>query len=113
MILKKWQDLPNYMKNEEVKQYYDILEKTGISHDQYKLIQNKLERLGLIETKGQSQYDEMFENVKNIGEYLVKLEKNNKAKLKFKKPSGGSTKSYKLTGLGWDFLDFFMDDNKS
>lgn len=55
----------------------------------------------------------MFENVKNIGEYLVKLEKNNKAKLKFKKLSGGSTKSYKLTGLGWDFLDFFMDDNKS
>ena len=93
--------------------YYDILKKTGVSHDQYKLIQNKLERLGLIETKGQSQYDEMFENVKNIGEYLVKLEKNQKVKLKFKKPSGGSIKSYKLTKLGWGFLDFFIGDSAS
>lgn len=55
----------------------------------------------------------MFENVINIGEYLVKLEKNNKDKLKFKKTSGGSIKSYKLTGLGWDFLDFFIGGNKS
>lgn len=31
MILKKWQDLPNYMKNEEVKQYYDILENKTVS----------------------------------------------------------------------------------
>ena len=31
MILKKWQDLPNYMKNEEVKQYYDILNNKTVS----------------------------------------------------------------------------------
>lgn len=38
-----------FNKNED---YYDILEETGISHSQYKLIQTKLEKLGLIETKG-------------------------------------------------------------
>lgn len=27
MLLKKWDDLPNYMKNKEVKKYYDILSK--------------------------------------------------------------------------------------
>lgn len=27
MLLKKWDDLPNYMKNNEVKKYYDILSK--------------------------------------------------------------------------------------
>lgn len=31
MIQKKWQDLPNYMKNEEVKQYYDILNNKTVS----------------------------------------------------------------------------------
>lgn len=96
-----------YTRNEG---YYDILEEVAISNDQYQLIQNKLERLGLIETKGQSQYAEMFENVKNIGEYLSSIEKGKKASLKFKKPSAGSTKSYKLTKLGWGFLDFFMSD---
>lgn len=31
MILKRWQDLPNYIKNEEVKQYYDILNNKTVS----------------------------------------------------------------------------------
>lgn len=31
MILRKWNDLPIYMRNEEVKEYYDILAKKKIS----------------------------------------------------------------------------------
>lgn len=93
--------------------YYDILQKTGITHEQFKLIENKLERLGLIETKGQSQYEEMFENVKNIGEYLLNIQKGKKVNLKFKKPAVGSIKSYKLTQLGRNFINFFMEDNLS
>ncbi len=31
MMLKKWNDLPNDLKNEEVKKYYDILKKKKIS----------------------------------------------------------------------------------
>lgn len=89
--------------------YYDIIKDTGISDEQYKLIQNKLERLGLIETKGKSQYEEMFENVTNLGEYLTNIEKNKKSKLKFKKPSGIKSKSYYLTKLGRRFLEFFTE----
>ena len=101
--------LKTYNSLKRTEGYYDIVEDVDISNEQYNLIQNKLERLGLIETKGQSQYEEMFENVKNLGEYLTKIEKGNKAKLKFKKTSGGRSKSYSLTKLGWRFLEFFTE----
>lgn len=31
MLLKKWEDIPGFMKNDEVKRYYDILKKKTIS----------------------------------------------------------------------------------
>lgn len=31
MLLKKWEDLPSYMKCDEVRTYYDILSKRKIS----------------------------------------------------------------------------------
>lgn len=31
MLLKKWEDIPEFMKNDEVKRYYDILKKKTIS----------------------------------------------------------------------------------
>ena len=30
-MLKKWESLPDFMKNEEVREYYDILQKKKIS----------------------------------------------------------------------------------
>lgn len=90
--------------------YVDILKDANISYDQYALIQNKLERLGLIESKAQSKYDELFDNVKNMGDYLVKLSNGKKATLKFKKSSSGSMNSFVLTKLGRQFLDFFTGD---
>lgn len=89
--------------------YYDVLDDVGISHDQYTLIQNKLEQLGLLETKGQLQYEVLFENVKNIGEYLTNVERGKKVRLKYKKPNAGNIKSYNLTKLGLEFLKFFVE----
>lgn len=98
-----------YSYNHEIETYSDIIEDANISYEQYELIQNKLKRLGLLETNGQSQYEEMFGNVKNMGEFLNLIEKGKKAKLKFKKPGAGRLQSYKLTRLGRDFLVFFAE----
>lgn len=101
--------LRTYIDIKYTESYQDIIDDAEISLEQYKLIQNKLERLDLLETRGQSQYDEMFENVKNIGDYLDKLNRGKKAKLKFRKPRSGSTKTYRTTELGRSFLRFFME----
>lgn len=100
--------LYNYFNRSE--SYADILSDANITYDQYTLIQNKLIRLGLIESKAQSKYEEMFENVKNIGEFLTELEKGKKAKLKFKKPGAGNATSNSLTKLGWEFFRFFIEE---
>jgi hypothetical protein len=89
--------------------YSDIIEDVGIDYEQYALIRNKLERLELIENRAQSQYEEMFKNVANIGEYLSKVDKGKKANLKFKKPKTINSKSYQLTKLGRKFLRFFTN----
>jgi hypothetical protein len=90
--------------------FADILESAKITYDQYNLIRNKLERLGLIEGAAEPKYDEMFENVRNMGEYLTALEKGKKAKLKFKKPGVINPASKKLTKLGREFLSFFSKE---
>jgi len=93
--------------------YYKIVDETGIDNSQYTLIVNKLERLGLIQSRAQSQYDEIFMNVVNIGEYLCELEKGRKAKLKYKKPFGASfSTSKQITNLGRRFLEFFTEKDK-
>lgn len=77
-----------------------------IDHSQTNLIIEKLSRLGLIEDRRESDYNKLFDNVKNIMDFLQKLEKGAKNnKLKMTKLT--TSKSNTLTSYGRRFLNFF------
>ncbi|WP_313187364.1 hypothetical protein [Lacrimispora sp.] len=76
---------------------------------QQRLINEKLERLGLFSSENQRKMDE---NVKNIGVYLQEVQKGKKnPNLKYSKVWGSD--SYRLTDYGRKFLEFFMNEYQS
>lgn len=97
--------------------YSKIIDDAGIDYDQYHLIINKLVRLGLLQSRAQANYDDMFINVMNIAVHLEKLQKGEESKLKFKKPIGLSTSassisSKRVTPLGRKLIEFFLEKNE-
>lgn len=83
----------------------DIMQDYGIDVDQYRMIAEKLCRIGLLEDKNQELRDQ---NNDEIVKYLTSLEKNNKnTKLKCKKVLSGV--NYRITKFGYRFLEFFTD----
>lgn len=77
-----------------------------IDNIQTNLINEKLSRLGLLESRREREYDRLFENVKNIIDFLEKFERgtrNNRLKTK----SLTQSKSNVLTSYGNRFLKFF------
>lgn len=89
--------------------YIQIMDDYGIEYSQYHMIQMKLERLGLIESKNDIKQEE---NLEYIIDYLLALNKNNannakRALGKIRKPS--KSKSYKITTYGRNFMKFFCN----
>ncbi len=79
-----------------------------IDQSQTNLINKKLSRLGLIESRKERDYEKLFDNVYNIIDYLEKDAKgarNNKLKVTHLIKSGSNV----LTVYGRKFLDFFGD----
>lgn len=84
----------------------------NIDRTQTKLINEKLSRLGLIESRRESDYDKLFENVRNMADYLEKAERgarNNRLKVSSLTKSNSNT----LTVYGRRFLKFFSSDRQS
>lgn len=76
---------------------------------QKRLINEKLERLGLFSSENQRKMDE---NVKNMATYLQEVQKGKKSpSLKYNKVWGSD--SYRLTDYGRKFLEFFMNEYQS
>ncbi len=77
-----------------------------IDQTQTNLITEKLSRLGLIEDRRETDYNKLFDNVKNIMDYLQKLEKGTRNN-KLKTTRLTTSKSNTLTSYGRRFLNFF------
>lgn len=81
----------------------------GIDRSESSLIVEKLARMGLIENKRDAEYNKIFDNMKDIIEYLEK-EQRNPGKARLKRLSKlTSFKSNDLTKFGREFLAFFLD----
>ncbi len=89
--------------------YLQIMDDYGIEYSQYHMIQMKLERLGLIESKREIKQEE---NMGYVIDYLLAVNKNNannakRALGKIRKPS--NSESYKITTYGRNFMQFFCN----
>lgn len=81
--------------------YYNIMQAYWIDDSHYRMVQDKLVRLGLIYSKNDEQRDE---NIDSILRYLEDLGKGKKAKLKAKRVS--RSESFRLSGYGNRFIRF-------
>jgi hypothetical protein len=81
--------------------YYKILEDYQIEDSHYRMVQEKLVRLGLIYSKIESQREE---NADAVLSYLMDLEKGRKAKLKAKKVTRNYL--YGMSRYGYRFIKF-------
>lgn len=80
---------------------YSIMEDYHIDASHYRMVQEKLVRLGLIYSKNEEQRDN---NVDAIMAYLEDMTKGRNAKLKTKKIS--RNESYRMTKYGYRFIKF-------
>lgn len=92
--------------NDDRDSFAQVWQDYGIDYTQTDLINEKLSRLGLIESHREADYNKLFDNVKNIIDYLEKEKKgmkNNRLKTSHLTPF----KSNELTSYGQKFLKFF------
>lgn len=83
-----------------------IMKDNELDISQMKMIKEKLERLGLLESKNE---EAMYENLQNIAKYVEDISKSkNKPKLK-KMKRVTKSESYKITHFGREFMKFFLD----
>ena len=87
--------------------YWKILDETGIDDDQYRFIKEKLNRLGMLQSKNEVIRED---NLEEVIKYIKEVQKQNKASKpkavkdpKVKKVS--SSDNYYITRLGKQYLD--------
>lgn len=86
-----------------------IMEDYNMDNSQMKMIKEKLERLGLIESRNENSIQE---NVQNMADYLEDVTKGRRnPKLKKMKKISNSD-SYRITSFGNRFMEFFVDQNE-
>ena len=91
--------------------YYDLMKSTGIDESQYRFIQEKLYRLGMLESRNEEKRDQ---NLNLIGETLTNLirqQRSQKSK-EVRMPRLqhiNRSESYHITRLGQEYLNFIHD----
>ena len=96
---------PLFMEKERTDDIYKIMDECQIDNSQVWMIKEKLERLGLIQSKNEEKMNENIENVVKYVEDISKGKKNPKLKrIKYVPKS----ESYKITSFGIKFISFFV-----
>lgn len=108
LVLNRYRDLAILQKPEE--SYQEFLCHLGINEEQYRAILEKLERMGLLETKRAQKEDDLYSNLMAIQEYLEKLGKGKNASLgRLKRLERRD--AYRISRYGRQFIQFFDEVN--
>ncbi len=83
---------------------YDVIRDYGIDEGQYRMVQEKLVRLGLLIDKNE---EKLEKNLKNMADYIENLAKGKKVRFKYDKLY--NSKLYHITKYGRSFINFFME----
>lgn len=105
-ILRLYQ--PRREANEGQETYFDIVGAGGISESQYRFIQEKLDRLGMLESKNEENRDENLDVIgKALSELIKQLHAKNPKEVKMPRLKQISrSESYHITSLGRQYLSF-------
>lgn len=105
-------------EDENRETYLDIMERHGLSYEQYESVRRNIQRLGLLNTKADinivKDLKEITSSFKELYKYLEKLTnpKHNGRLPKLKEPKLKSTDNLQITKFGRDFVGFFMALNR-
>lgn len=89
----------------------ELFKPMKLDWDQYRAIQEKLERAGLLTTRREEKEDDLYRNLENIQQYIQDMDRGKKAKLKTLKRLE-SQDAYQISRFGRNFLGFFTDLHK-
>jgi hypothetical protein len=102
----------NYYFGDKFKEY---LESLGLDHDGYKLIKDKLLRVGLLKSSYDDEYQKLVKNVNELIEFSVSIEKGKPKRLPSTinnfKPK--DRENINVSKLGNGFIEFFTFSNES
>jgi len=100
---------------ESSESFQDVMEKHGISYEQYESVRRNLQRIGLLTTKTElninDDLEEIVDKFKELYKYLEKATdlKNKRPLPKLKPPKLKSRENLQLSKFGKDFVDFFIN----
>lgn len=107
----------NYSNQQQGMTYQDVINKHMITHEQYNSVKENLLRYGLLTTQAEeNNYSDIEKLYKSVGEIQSFLKKVVESKTR-NPPSLKAIKlktrenRYKITKLGREFLDFFVEEN--
>lgn len=94
--------------------FYDIMERHGITYDQYEAVRRNLLRIGLLTTKTDlnvaDDIKEISKTFKDLISYLEKLKAFKTSNLpRLKEPKLKSKEQLEISKFGRDFVKFFLD----
>ncbi|MBT2636448.1 hypothetical protein [Bacillus sp. ISL-39] len=98
--------------------FHDVMERHGISYEQYESVRRNLLRIGLLTTKTdlniKDDLDEIVKKFKELHSYLDKLTNPRfKGSLpKLKEPKLKSKENFEMSKFGRDFVEFFLGLDK-
>lgn len=108
-----------YIFDQETREtFQDVMERHGISYEQYESVRRNLLRIGLLTTKTELNItDDLEEIVKKFKELYVYLDKmtdpkNKRSLPKLKVPKLKSKENFELSKFGRDFVKFFVGLDK-
>ncbi|GAE35604.1 hypothetical protein [Halalkalibacter akibai] len=108
-----------FMFDQEAREtFQDVMERRGISYEQYESVRRNLLRIGLLTTKTDlnitDDLDEIAKRFKELYTYLDKLTNpRNKGSLpKLKEPKMKSKENFEMSKFGRDFVEFFLGLDK-
>lgn len=101
-ILKLY--IPQYIDQERDDNIWKLMEECGIDDSQARMVKEKLEHLGLLQSQNEKKINDNIENVIQYVEDISKGKKN--PKLKHIK-SVTKSETYKITSFGIKFINFF------
>ena len=99
---------PTYISEDREDSILNIMREYDLGNSQVLMIKEKLARLGLLESRNDSDMDE---NIKNMAQYLEDLTKGRKNPKLKKLKRISKMESFKITRYGREFFDFFTDGN--
>lgn len=93
--------------------FHDVMEKHGLSYEQYDSVRNNLLRLGLLTTKKEVQtlgdLESLFKSISEIHKFLNIAFGNTKKRLpSLKDPKMKSKEQFQISKFGRDFTGFFL-----